>query len=595
MTDEQKKSEERIEPENNSTELIQEQNNIEQIEDQIDLEVLRSYQNFPFAIIGGLLVTIVSAVIWAIITVATKYQIGYMAIAVGFLVGMAVRFFGAGIDQKFGILGAVLSLVGCLLGNLLSQIGFIAHEYSYSYLEVLSMLDFSIVKDVMIESFSPMDILFYGIAIYEGYRFSFRNITPEVIKNKGNSSSFKLRVPLAVLSVVVLIIAYFIITRGHSGEKIYKYDSGEIMSEGKLKNSKYDGAWTFYHKNGNILSTGFFYEDVRDGTWQWYDEEGSLEMTGTYQRGIESGTWKIYYATGAVYDSVAYNKGRKNGEYISKYENGNTYEIGNYKNDAKEGPWKMYYENGQLWKEGEMKNNEYFGKWLIYSENGQLLEDLFYDEENNLFVNNRWDDNANWLIKEGNGDYIVYGEDKETILARGKIKDGKKEGIWKYYFDNGELREEASFDNDVYKIIHSWNSKGNQVVTNGEGTYFSFWEGTDALYETGLVANGLKEGLWQSYDPNGSLQSHVNYSAGKLNGKYKAYYPLGDLSFEGEYINDSKNGEWVWYNENGTISSSIQFKNDKKEGTQIINDLSGNTVRKEVYKNGDLVDVKAMY
>jgi hypothetical protein len=33
----------------------------------------------------------------------------------------------------------------------------------------------------MKDSFSPMELLFYGIAIYEGYNFSFRKITEEEI------------------------------------------------------------------------------------------------------------------------------------------------------------------------------------------------------------------------------------------------------------------------------------------------------------------------------------------------------------------------------------------------------------------------------
>jgi hypothetical protein len=35
------------------------------------------------------------------------------------------------------------------------------------------------VPEVMMDAFSPMDLLFYGIAIYEGYKFSFRQITEE--------------------------------------------------------------------------------------------------------------------------------------------------------------------------------------------------------------------------------------------------------------------------------------------------------------------------------------------------------------------------------------------------------------------------------
>jgi hypothetical protein len=34
----------------------------------------------------------------------------------------------------------------------------------------------------MTATFSVMDLLFYGIAIYEGYRFAFRKIRPEELQ-----------------------------------------------------------------------------------------------------------------------------------------------------------------------------------------------------------------------------------------------------------------------------------------------------------------------------------------------------------------------------------------------------------------------------
>src|SRR5690348_8928868 len=78
---------------------------------------LQKQQDPVYAIVGGLSAALLSAVLWAVITVATKYQIGYMAVGVGLLVGFAVRLFGAGVDQYFGIIGAFFSLLGCLLGN----------------------------------------------------------------------------------------------------------------------------------------------------------------------------------------------------------------------------------------------------------------------------------------------------------------------------------------------------------------------------------------------------------------------------------------------------------------------------------------------
>ncbi|MBN2684554.1 MAG: hypothetical protein JXR40_04700 [Pontiellaceae bacterium] len=36
----------------------------------------------------------------------------------------------------------------------------------------------SSVIEVMKLTFSPMDLLFYGIALYEGYKFSFKTLAP---------------------------------------------------------------------------------------------------------------------------------------------------------------------------------------------------------------------------------------------------------------------------------------------------------------------------------------------------------------------------------------------------------------------------------
>ena len=48
-------------------------------------EKLRLHQHLLFAIIGGLFVSVICALVWAAITVSTKYQIGYMAVGFGFL------------------------------------------------------------------------------------------------------------------------------------------------------------------------------------------------------------------------------------------------------------------------------------------------------------------------------------------------------------------------------------------------------------------------------------------------------------------------------------------------------------------------------
>ncbi|GAA5032244.1 hypothetical protein GCM10011506_24240 [Marivirga lumbricoides] len=146
------------------------------------LEKLRLEQNLPLAILAGVVAGLVGSVLWAMLTVATGYQIGYVAIAIGAGVGFSMRFAGKGIDQIFGITGAVIAVLSCVTGNFLSSIGFIADYESLGYFETLTMFDYNYLIPLMKETFSVMDVIFYGIAGYEGYKFAFRSFTQDDIR-----------------------------------------------------------------------------------------------------------------------------------------------------------------------------------------------------------------------------------------------------------------------------------------------------------------------------------------------------------------------------------------------------------------------------
>lgn len=144
---------------------------------QQDVEYFKLEQNFPMAVVAGILSCIAGAVLWAILTVATGYQIGFMALGVGALVGFAIQYAGKGVEQKFGYLGGLLAFIGCALGNIFGMIAISADYAGVSYLDIVNMIPLSTLMDAMLETFGIMDIVFYGIAIVEGYKFSFRKIS----------------------------------------------------------------------------------------------------------------------------------------------------------------------------------------------------------------------------------------------------------------------------------------------------------------------------------------------------------------------------------------------------------------------------------
>ena len=127
-------------------------------------------------VVGGLVAAIAGAVIWAAIVAVTKYQSGIVAIGVGALVGFAVRFFGRGQTPVFGVIGGVLSLVAVVLGNILAIAIIVSNDptVGMTFTETLTFMLKSpdVTIQLLQKASTAIDLLFYAIAIYEGYRFA---------------------------------------------------------------------------------------------------------------------------------------------------------------------------------------------------------------------------------------------------------------------------------------------------------------------------------------------------------------------------------------------------------------------------------------
>ena len=89
---------------------------------------------------------------------------------VGALVGFALRIGNGG--KTFGILGAFLALFGCILGNYFSLIAFASAKEHVGFFTMLNNADSAQVISALWDDFLSASILYYAIAVYEGYKFS---------------------------------------------------------------------------------------------------------------------------------------------------------------------------------------------------------------------------------------------------------------------------------------------------------------------------------------------------------------------------------------------------------------------------------------
>lgn len=134
---------------------------------------LRQEQKYLNGTLAALAVGIIGAILWAVITVITNYQIGYMALAIGAGVGFINKIVGKGVDQKFGITGAAIAVLSCILGNVFAMVALLSKELQIGYAEVVTLIGPIEMVSALFREFGFIDVLFLGLAAIEGYKFSF--------------------------------------------------------------------------------------------------------------------------------------------------------------------------------------------------------------------------------------------------------------------------------------------------------------------------------------------------------------------------------------------------------------------------------------
>lgn len=555
------------------------------------------HQNFNYAFLGGLGVSLLCAVIWATISVVTEYQIGLLAIVIGLIIGFSVRYFGAGLTSKFGILGAGLALFSCILGNLFTNIGFIANYQGTGYIETFKFLDFSMIKDLMVESFSPMDLFFYGIAAYEGFKFSIRNPTNDDLedyyKERFTGVPFlnTFRAPLAIGSFLILAVVWFLLSGKVSGIQDFRYEDGTISATGNYNEGLEDGQWEYFHQNGQTQAKGNYKQGLEEGTWEFFDSTGQVIKSTEYKGGMMHGKF-LTYTEGSILDSGQYVNNREEGKWISKYPNGQIALEGNMKHGKNEGIWSYYHKNGQLSRRGSINKNLKEGHWQTWDENGILTDEEIYKEgevSKILFVHRNGKD----IVVNGNGEY-EYFDEEANVRFSGILSNGKNIGLWKSYYPDGSVCSEIMYENDDQTIQSIFDRNGQQLVKDGNGKLVLTYESGN-LEEEGQIKQGKQHGSWTEYydSPKAIFVSSV-YKEGVLDGKVTTYNADHSIWSEGPYKDDLQEGTWKWYYPNGLVESEVEYKKGEKDGVQIFYSETGMEIKHEIYEHGQLLEEKIL-
>ena len=132
--------------------------------------------------------------------------------------------------------------------------------------------------------------------------------------------------------------------------------------------------------------------------------------------------------------------------------------------------------------------------------------------------------NASWQFLDGSGNPFVKNFDSLSVVERGP--EGHPMTVC-FHVGNHQL----------------WYQFYTSMVLRSQGT----------------TVNGLREGRWIFYFPNGAPQAESNFVAGREEGPYKVFRDNGVPYYVGQYHDGARTGTWEIFNPDGSLATTQEY------------------------------------
>ena len=154
------------------------------IVEQVSFELKKAIREEEFSgevllpcLLGGLIAAVVSGAIWAGISIWTGYEVGYVAIGVGFLCGLGVMMMSQGKrGMPLQMIAVGASVLGIVIGKYITFFdvfkGMMATEAGTEAISWISMFSMGMIQffSANITSMaSGYDLLWIGLAVYTAW------------------------------------------------------------------------------------------------------------------------------------------------------------------------------------------------------------------------------------------------------------------------------------------------------------------------------------------------------------------------------------------------------------------------------------------
>lgn len=127
--------------------------------------------------------------------------------------------------------------------------------------------------------------------------------------------------------------------------------------------------------------------------------------------------------------------------------------------------------------------------------------------------------------------------DGDTINFTGS--DDKKQGFWRYYWPNGDLKYEVFYENNEKEGLEIRYYDGQDCIEFSNTYVKGMLDGPSVTFHPNcstkceeLYRGGKKQGYERCYDQSGFIQTEANFDKGELIGTYSHFDKKGFVTYE---------------------------------------------------------------
>ena len=325
-------------------------------------------------------------------------------------------------------------------------------------------------------------------------------------------------------------------------------------------------AFVLSNKTGNIIQQTNYIDGLAWGKYYEWWANGKRKVHGPYRYGLMFGRWKFFYDSGKMLCAGSYisGKGHTSSDLLKEIPE-----------DGISGLWTYWDKEGRKIEEGYYtKNGVEKGNWAFWDIDGKkrLGKKISHETFSNTSA-----------LKYLDGVFLVAGPvdgiKNAPTQAHGAIREGRLDGKWVFWNQDGTLESKRDYDKGnlkgAYVTYHSKGHKLSDGLVNGIDDYknlirdgkWIFWDENGVLKEEVHFKRGKREGLTTYYSKNGNESAKIVYRNDEpWFGEWTSWYSDGTKNESGNYENGQKKSPWMGWFENGQKKYVINYQNNKKHG-----------------------------